>query len=287
MNSDVILPFIVVGVALPAALTFQAFQSPSWRQMKRWATDANVTITENNDDMIRRRLGRARRYRSLASLPFWWLILLPAFYDRTPPGWAGTLVWVPLTAYTLGSLWAGVSDLGPAEGARSAVLTPRLPSRYVITAARLAPWVLLGMSGLFFVLSRVWPTRLPGSIRTAIPQFVVAVVVAALAELVIRLIAARPQPAMTPSCIDADDALRSTGATAASASALLVSAMTMNTALNAFFMPGHRLWVGAVLMIANMLVAISAFVAIMYQAPWLPRRPRTALDEPGPGTIDA
>ena len=287
MNADVILPVIVVGGALPAALLFQAFQSPTWRQLKRWSTDTSVTITTNNEDMIRQRLGRARRYRSLASLPFWWLILLPSFYERTPPGWAGTLAWVPFTAYALGSLLAGVSDLGPAEGTRSAVLTPRLPSRYLVTAARLAPWVLLGMSGLFFGLSKVFPRQSPGSIRAAIPQFVVAVLVAALAELVIRLIAARPQPAMSPSCIDADDALRSTGATAAIAAALLVSTMTMNTALNAFLGSGQRLWIGLLMGLVNALAAISAFFTIMYQTPWLPRRPRTALPEPGPETIDA
>lgn len=139
---------------------------------------------------------------------------------------------------------AGASDLGPADGTRTALLAPRVPSRYVWAPARFAPWALLGLSGLFFALAKMFPPRLPVSVRAAIPQFVVAVLAAGLAELVIRLVASRPQPATTPSRIDADGALRSTGATAAIASAILVSAMTMATGVSALLVPGHRMWIG-------------------------------------------
>lgn len=58
MRADIGIYFALVGIVLPVASTVKAFRSPSWRQMKRWATDAGVTITENNEDMIRQRLGR-------------------------------------------------------------------------------------------------------------------------------------------------------------------------------------------------------------------------------------
>lgn len=244
MRADIGIYFALVGIVLPVASTVKAFRSPSWRQMKRWATDAGVTITENNEDMIRQRLGRARRYRSVASLPFWWLFFLPILDDRSQFGWAGMWAWIPLTACALGSMLAGASDLGPADGTRTALLAPRVPSRYVWAPARFAPWALLGLSGLFFALAKMFPPRLPVSVRAAIPQFVVAVLAAGLAELVIRLVASRPQPATTPSRIDADGALRSTGATAAIASAILVSAMTMATGVSALLVPGHRMWIG-------------------------------------------
>lgn len=205
MRADIGIYFALVGIVLPVASTVKAFRSPSWRQMKRWATDAGVTITENNEDMIRQRLGRARRYRSVASLPFWWLFFLPILDDRSQFGWAGMWAWIPLTACALGSMLAGASDLGPADGTRTALLAPRVPSRYVWAPARFAPWALLGLSGLFFALAKMFPPRLPVSVRAAIPQFVVAVLAAGLAELVIRLVASRPQPATTPSRIDADD----------------------------------------------------------------------------------
>ncbi|MCB1029667.1 MAG: hypothetical protein KDB24_18080, partial [Microthrixaceae bacterium] len=274
-------------LVLPIALTVNAFRSPSWRQMKRWATDAGVTITENNENMIRQRLGRARRYRSVTGLPFWWLAALPALDNGGQPAWTRTLVWIPLTAYALGSMWAAVPDPSPTVDTRAAVLTPRVPSRYVWTPARFAPWVLLGLSGLSLALTKPFPPRFPVSIRSEAPQLVIAALVAVLAELVIRLIASRPQPATTPSRIDADDALRSTGATAAIASALLVTTMAMSTAVNALLWSGHRMWIGVPLWVACGLATFAALTAIVNQAPWLPQRPRTVLTPAPSQRVDA
>lgn len=70
MDTDVasLFWFAVPGILVPGVLLVLAFRSPTWKQMTRWATQAQVTITTHNDDMIRDRLGRARRYRSLVSL---------------------------------------------------------------------------------------------------------------------------------------------------------------------------------------------------------------------------
>ena len=56
--------FVVPGIIVPAALLVLAFRSPSWKQMTRWATQAQVTITTENEDMIRRRLGGPTRRES-------------------------------------------------------------------------------------------------------------------------------------------------------------------------------------------------------------------------------
>ena len=115
--------FVVPGIIVPAALLVLAFRSPSWKQMTRWATQAQVTITTENEDMIRRRLARARRYRSLVSFPFWWVLAVPVITGPLPE-WANDVIWIPLTGYVLGSILAAVSNtektggLRVAEGAR-------------------------------------------------------------------------------------------------------------------------------------------------------------------------
>ena len=102
--------FVVPGIIVPAALLVLAFRSPSWKQMTRWATQAQVTITTENEDMIRRRLARARRYRSLVSFPFWWVLAVPVITGPLPE-WANDVIWIPLTGYVLGSILAGFIEV--------------------------------------------------------------------------------------------------------------------------------------------------------------------------------
>ena len=140
-----LISFVVPGVIIPGALLALAFRSPSWRQMTRWATQAHVTITTDNEDMIRQRLGRARRYRSLVSFPFWWVLAVPVITGPLPE-WANGVLWIPLTGYVLGSILAAVTKTEKTGGIRVADLSPRLPSSYVPRRERLAPWPILGVT---------------------------------------------------------------------------------------------------------------------------------------------
>lgn len=197
--------FVVPGIIVPAALLVLAFRSPSWKQMTRWATQAQVTITTENEDMIRRRLARARRYRSLVSFPFWWVLAVPVITGPLPE-WANDVIWIPLTGYVLGSILAAVSNTEKTGGLRVADLSPRLPSSYVPRRERLAPWLVLGVTAAALVSIKAFPPRFPQSLRTQIPLFVTAVVVAVLAEVALRMVAARPQVTDSPTRRLADNA---------------------------------------------------------------------------------
>jgi len=284
MDTDVasLLWFVVPGFVLPGVLLFLAFRSPSWKQMTRWATQAQVTITTDNEDMIRRRLGRARRYRSLLSAPFWWVFALPTITQARLPGWLERAIWIPLTGYVLGSMLAAVARPNVADGVRTADLSPRLPSRYTSPRYRLAPWVLLSSALAMFGLTRVFPPRYPVSLRAEVPLFLTATAVAVLAEAALRLIATQTQMAGSPSRRAADDALRSSGATAAVASSIMLSLMTLNSALTGLLVSGQRAWVGvpAMLLVTGMTLGI--FWEIVTQQPWAPvwRRPLSREPEP-------
>lgn len=274
--------FVVPGIIVPAALLVLAFRSPSWKQMTRWATQAQVTITTENEDMIRRRLARARRYRSLVSFPFWWVLAVPVITGPLPE-WANDVIWIPLTGYVLGSILAAVSNTEKTGALRVADLSPRLPSSYVPRRERLAPWLVLGVTAAALVSIKAFPPRFPQSLRTQIPLFVTAVVVAVLAEVALRMVAARPQVTDSPTRRLADNALRSTGATAAVASSIMLSLFTLNSAISALLGSGHRAWIGVPLMLLVTGMTYGAFWVIVTQQPWAPGRRRSLRAEPVSG----
>lgn len=285
MRADIGIYFALVGIVLPVASTVKAFRSPSWRQMKRWATDAGVTITENNEDMIRQRLGRARRYRSVASLPFWWLFFLPILDDRSQFGWAGMWAWIPLTV-ALGSMLAGASDLGPADGTRTALLAPGCRLGMCGHPPGSPPGRCSDFPGCSSPLPRC--SRRAFRCRSGLRSLSLWSPSSPLGLPSWSFVSSPPgHSRQRRRAGSMPTTLRSTGATAAIASAILVSAMTMATGVSALLVPGHRMWIGAPLWIVSGLATFAALIAIMYQAPWLPRRPRTVPTEATHEQVDA
>lgn len=285
-NSGWGLVWYVVIAVIPLSLLVRAFRSPTEHQMTRWASQADVTITADNEDMIRHRLGRARRYRSLVSLPFWWVLTLPLLTQEPLPRWLDGALWLPLTGYVLGSMLAAVAKPGEPGGVRTAELAPRLPSRYIPRRERVAPWVLLGTALTVFGLARAFPPKDQLYLGSPGLLFATAVAIAVLAEVALRIIANRPQVAGSQSRRSADDALRSTGATAAVASSIMMALFTLATAIWSLTSSGLRAWLGFVaLLIYGMTYGV--FRVIVTQQPWAPVWRRTigtegaGINEPG------
>lgn len=260
--------FVVLGVITPGALLVLTFSSPSRRQMTRWATQAQVTITADNE-AIRHRLGRARLFRSLTSLPLWWILILPLATQEPLPDWLEGAFWIPLTGYVLGSMLAAVTKPGEHDGVRTAALAPRLPSRYVPRRERIAPWLLLGVALVLFGAARTFPPEEALRLGSRLPLFVTAILVAALAEVALRVIANRPQVAGSDSRRSADDALRSTGATAAVASSIMLSLITVNAGIGSLGASGWRAWLGLPLLLTYGMT-FGVFSSIVTQQPWAP-----------------
>lgn len=75
MDTDATSLFVLLvpGALIPTVLLFRAFGAPSPRQLRKWASGCGVTITTENEALIRTHLGRVRRFRSVAAFPFWWI----------------------------------------------------------------------------------------------------------------------------------------------------------------------------------------------------------------------
>lgn len=133
----------------------------------------------------------------------------------------GMLPWVgALVGWMLGAWWADRHIGAPARRRPAATLVPRRLADYLPTPLRLAPALGAGLAVAAAVV--VATTEADASRRWLLAEALGAVVVAGGAALAQRAVVARPQPAMAPARVEADDAARSStvhhlggGATAA------------------------------------------------------------------------
>ncbi|MEZ5383556.1 MAG: hypothetical protein R2754_17380 [Microthrixaceae bacterium] len=273
--------FLVPWVVVPGVFVVLALRSPSWRQMTRWAAAAQVTITENNEGLIADRLGRARRYRSLASFPLWWIPGVPLIIGPEP-AWLTRSAWIPLTAYIVGSMVAGLRGAGDHRGVRSATLDPRSASDYVPANFRWAPLALLGPSAILLAAIELFGAGVPIQLRWHVPQLMVAAAVALAAEGAVRALASQPQPAAAPSVLDADDALRATGATAAVASAVMLALLNLGGLVSAAAPRGWVAWATMPIGVVTTGGACLMLWMVVTQQPWVPSRRRAGRPQPAP-----
>lgn len=228
--------FVGVGFVVPGALVVLAFLSPTRHQLGGWAETAGVTLTPANVSLVRRRLGRARRFRAVAAFPFWWLTLAPTLYSDFPEALANP--YIAVTAYVLGGLVADLTwqpDLQ--RTVRQAAMLRRSADDYEPAWIRVLPWMLISLS--FFALSIRSATSdvalFPGQLGVALAA---AVALTVASEVATRSIAGRAQPGDDIDLLAADDALRATSIAVARSGAAVGGLLL----LDAVFAPERYDW---------------------------------------------
>lgn len=219
--------FLVPGVVIPLALTWRAFRSPTDRQLRRWATTCGVELTPETELMVRAHLGRVRRFRSVAALPFWWLWFAPVVFGS---GLVAVASPAPaLVAYLVGGLVAELTARPVEPGAaRSASFVPRTVADYRPAWLEVVPWVLLALAAGLTVLLRL--TGSSATDATAPVAVVVALVLVVVAEVAARRVARRPQRSGSTDVLAADDALRATAISVCGGASLLASTSVVQVA---------------------------------------------------------
>lgn len=214
-----LLAFVVPGVVVPSVLLVMAFRSPSRRQVLRWGAACDVVITDANEEQIRSRLGRVRRYRSVASFPFWWLASVRAMWADFPSAFATPAV--GFGAYLVGALVGELTgDRAQEQGVRRAMLVPRLLADYRTRLMRSLTLALFAGAALLVVLRSVVADP-SGRIRDLLTALGACVAVAALAEVAARQIVRRPQRGTHPDVLAADEGLRAAAVSMTTGAALL------------------------------------------------------------------
>lgn len=265
--------FVVLGVVVPAVFVVLAFRSPTRRQVGRWAVACGVTITTSNELLVRAHLGRVRRYRAVAALPFWWLYPAPLLFGAGFPRALASPT-PALFAYVTGALVAELT-VSPADTSviKQASLTPRMARDYEPSWIRVLPWVLLLTATSVLVIgAEVAPLD---QFLNAIVTLGVGVIVAALSVHVARRIVRRPQRSGDTNVLAADDALRATAISMTASVALLAGLTAVTGAFNAVVpSPPTGGWVvlavGVPMCTASM--GFAALVCIVRQETWGYRR---------------
>ena len=211
--------FLVPGVVVPGALLVLSFGSPTRRQVRRWGATCGVTITTENEPVVRSHLGRSRRFRSVASFPFWWLASV-RLVDSDFPAPLATPV-VGLAAYLVGALVAELTGplVAPA-GRRSALLSPRLIGDYRPSWLRNLVTALVGVSGVATLVRCTVDDPSGQALRLAV-TFGLAIVVVVVSEITARSIVRRPQRGTSPDLLAADDGLRAAAVSTTSGASVL------------------------------------------------------------------
>lgn len=259
--------FLVLGVVVPAAFVVRAFASPTPRQLQRWARAAGVTITAANEPQVRRRLGRTRRFRSVAAFPFWWLAFAPLLDSDFPSGPDTPLFAV--TAYVLGGILAELTTPDPAPGPlRQAALLARSVGDYEPPWVRAFPWMLVALSA-FLVSIAPSTGGLEGSMVEAWVSSVVAAAVTAFAATVARRIAGRPQPGADPDALAADDALRATGIASCRSGAAILGLGALSAAVSVA-VPERSPWSVVFLLVSLVLLGMwfAMLTVVVRQETW-------------------
>ncbi len=213
--------------------TYRALTAGRPDRVRAWAAAQGLEVTAENEEMLGDHLRRAGRWRAAGTLVGLSVaILVPELevrvYQAPRPG--GNIGFLDFWAVALGYL-AGVlaGELAggrpPGTVRRVASLSPRELDEYVPPVARL--WLAWGagasvVAGVAFLLLPMHDRATVGRAVVAVVPPVGAVAFAFAAPRLARLLLHRPQPAGTPLQIATDDAVRSAGARAVVAAAVVI-----------------------------------------------------------------
>ena len=211
--------FLVPGVLVPGALLVLSFWSPTRRQVRRWGAACGVAITTDNEPVVRSHLGRSRRFRSVASFPFWWLASV-RLVDSDFPALLATPV-IGLAAYLVGALVAELtSPLVAPAGRRSALLSPRRIGDYRPSWLRNLVIALFGIAAGATAI-RFTVDEPAGQARHLAVTFALAILVVVVSEIAARSIVRRPQRGTSSDLLAADEGLRAAAVATTSGASVL------------------------------------------------------------------
>lgn len=198
---------LVLPAAVMVALAARAYRGAEERA-DGWAAERHLTLDSQNRAMVVWYLRSSRALRILGALAGFVLTTLARLaasdHGSDPGGWA----WMGAVAgYLAGVVYAEVTLRRP-PGHRASV-RPRQLRGYLSPWAARAQRRTAAMAGLFAMAALLVPAREPGT--SLPPSGVVLALVALVAggvEAIQRWLVRRPQPVVSTSLREADDAIR-------------------------------------------------------------------------------
>lgn len=213
-----LVPFLIVltpGVGLLIWGLVLLGRGPNAKSLDKWAARYGLTLTETNRLLVARYLRRARGFRIIGAGLGWFLSpVLLALVQQGIPLFGGSIL-VAIFGYILGAVVAETTFVRPfptPSDVRLASLAPRVLVDYVpllsIWSLRVFAAITIGLALLFAAMPKHPQTPGDPSLALVIGSAVLLGVFTVAVERILRLIVARPQPAIDADLVAADDAIR-------------------------------------------------------------------------------
>ena len=277
---------LALFVAVVSRPTYRALTAGRPDRVRGWAAAQGLDVTAENEEGLAADLRRTGRWRAAGALVGLGIaILVPALEIRIyraprPGGNIGFLdFWVVALGYLAGVV---VGEVGrrrpPGTARRVASLSPRELDEYVPPGTR--RWLAWGAgasvgAGVAFLLLPMHDQATVGRAVVAIVPPVGAVAFALAAPRLARWLLHRAQPAGTPLALATDDALRSAGARAVVAAAVVLVLVSLAVELFAISLTDVELlrWTGWMVGLVVLGLAYRAWRALVEPGGWRVRRP--------------
>jgi hypothetical protein len=275
---DWLLRGLFWGIPL-AYVLFRGFRAPDERLLERWSHVYGVSLTEGSRPIAATYLRRTKRIRTVGALAG--LVASVLYVTLTDGGQSNSFVgnglFLAVVGYLLGTVVAEALVPRPTRAdIRTASLVPRtlrdyLPG-YAVAALRVLPVVSVALVPIFMVMKDP-PISNVSKLGFAVTS--AALLVMALGvELMQRLIVNRPQPALTPDLLEADDAIRSASVHALAGGGVALSLIWLTYQLGALGNGRGSLvsWLLAVLAILSIGLALWSWIDLAHPKEWRVRR---------------
>ncbi|MEA2974250.1 MAG: hypothetical protein QOG82_2708 [Actinomycetota bacterium] len=277
---------LALFVAVVSRPTYRALTAGRPDRVAAWAAAQGLDVTAANQDALADDLRRTGRWRAAGALVGLGIaIVVPELEIRVyrgprPGGNIGFLdFWAVALGYLAGVL---VGEFGrrrpPGTARRVASLSPRELAEYVPPVAR--RWLAWGAgasvgAGVAFLLLPMHDSATVGRAVVAVVPPVGAVAFAFAAPRLARWLLHRAQRAGTPLEIAADDALRSAGARAVVAAAVVLVLVSLAVELFAVSLTDVEFlrWTGWMVGLVALGLAYRAWRALVEPGAWRVRRP--------------
>jgi hypothetical protein len=203
---------------------------PTGRSLDRWASRYGLALVPTNQALVRRYRRRTRSFRWIGAGVAWLstgsIVVLSGLYIPVFGSW----LLVTIAGYMVGDVIAELTFMRPAgtPGAiRAASLERRNLPNYVppfsIWTLRLLPLVMIALSALYLAAPKLPANPGDPSLATVVGVTAFLILFAFASEQVLRVIVARPQPALSAELVAADDAIRASSIHALTAAGICVS----------------------------------------------------------------
>jgi hypothetical protein len=264
-------------------IVFRGFRPPDQRFLDRWKRVYGIELTEANRPMIVTYLRRTKRIRTVGALAGLVTSVLVVFLTNGAQSnsFFGNGLFLAVVGYLVGTVGAEAVVPRPPRGdIRTASLVPRtlqdyLPG-YAVLALRTAPIVSVALVPVFFfVQGRTdTPSSNIGELGFAVTSVLVLLMAVGI-EAMQRMIVHRPQPALPPDLLHADDAIRSASVHALAGGGLALSLVWLTYQLGAI---GSGVdvaafsWLIAVMAILSIGLALWGWIDLAHPKEWRVRR---------------